>query len=290
MASCFLYLSVSKPHPCRWFCLFIFAHIDFGEQFENPIEDAEDKWPNQYFTLTESYTPGDEGSLWEALSYVTDDGDGYRTVLLTIDQWVMMDDIARVAQELGVTGKTHLWAVTGDALPAAQLANLELEPGHPLDTLLDGLAVFTHGDAFMYATDPEKDAFIQAWRSQTAQDVQNVMQRQPADTAGEAWPDDYFQTHDPAPYATFIYDAVMAVGLSKCQQQKQQAADATATTEPSLTHVELIKRLQYTGASGPVSFLEDDDGNPGPDRDPGGVIYGWHNIRPTAVQPNGKRK
>jgi hypothetical protein len=91
---------------------------DYGEGFENPIEDAEDDLDIGYETLTENYTPGDDDSLREALEYVTDDKDGYRTVFLTFDQWSMVDDIARVALEWQVVGDGYVWAITGDALPA----------------------------------------------------------------------------------------------------------------------------------------------------------------------------
>eukprot|EP00977_Amphora_coffeiformis_P014464 scaffold4059_cov177-Amphora_coffeaeformis.AAC.15 len=35
---------------------------------------------------------------------------------------------------------------------------------------------------------------------------------------------------------------------------------------------------------------KNDDGDPGPDRDPRGVVFSFHYNKPTAVQPNGKRK
>ena len=253
---------------------------DYGEQFENPIEDAEDVLEG-FETLTESYTPGNDESLNEALNYVTDDEEGYRTVLLTVDQWAMMDDIARVAAEKNVVGGGYVWAITGDALPLEQLRSLELEPGSPLDTLLDGAAVFTNWDRFLY---PNKggDTFMKAWQQQSVEHVNQISGRRPVtgDILLEDLPKDYFKTQNPVQYASFIYDSVMAVGLSACAAQKQS----------DISHVEMMKKMHFTGASGTVRFMKNDDGEPGPDRDPSGVVYGLHNVRPTAVQTNGKRK
>lgn len=258
---------------------------DYGEQFENPVEDAEDVLED-YHTLTESYTPGDQESLPEALAYATDEVEGYRTVLLTIDQWSMMDDIAATAVDLGIVGEGYVWAVTVDAL--AQLDTLELEPGAPLDELLNGMAVFTNYDRFFYR--PDDSNFLQAWRAQQATDVQHVLGLQPLQ--GKAFasspfvptlPDDYFAKNDPVHYASFMYDAVMATGLAACVVQQ----------DASLTHVEAMKRLEFTGASGPVQFEKDDDSDDGDafksDRDPSGVMFGLHNVQ-SVTQPNGKHK
>ena len=291
---------------------------DYGEQFENPIEDAEDDEAIGYETLTESYTPGDDESVEEALKYVTDGEDGYRTVLLTMDQWSMIDDIARWAYDLKVVGDGYFWvsmavgigvwiiascptvvltsiflglilkAITGDALPVAQLEKLELEKGDPLDVLLDGAAVFTNYDRFMYR--PENDKFLQVWRQQGLAEVQNVLSKQPRAASNESGivaslPDDYFQMVDPVHYASYIYDAVMASGISACAAA--HFAEGQETSEN--VHVDMLKRTTFTGASGPVEFMKNDDDEPGPDRDPAGVIYGLHNVRPVE-QPNGKRK
>jgi ABC-type branched-subunit amino acid transport system substrate-binding protein len=118
----------------------------YGEQFEDPLEDVEDEVG--YETITEGFTIGDDASLREALGDVSPDGDGYRTVILTVDSFAVLDDAARAAAELGIVGEGYLWMITGDALPDIMREGLLLEPGSPLDVLLDGAYTFTNYDPY----------------------------------------------------------------------------------------------------------------------------------------------
>jgi hypothetical protein len=196
---------------------------DYGEQFEDPLEDVEDEVG--YETITEGFSIGSDESLREALSDVAPGGDGYHTIMLTIDHFAVLDDVARIAVELGIVGEGYLWMITGDALPDIMRKRLSLEPGSPLDMLLDGAYTFTNYDPYYYK--PEGDRFLQTWKNQAPSYLRDVLARQPpkvgendngspfvADLAA-----DYFATTTPANFASFLYDSIIAMGVSVCAAQ-----------------------------------------------------------------------
>jgi hypothetical protein len=245
---------------------------DYGEQFEDPLEDVEDEVG--YETITEGFSIGSDESLREALSDVAPGGDGYHTIMLTIDHFAVLDDVARIAVELGIVGEGYLWMITGDALPDIMRKRLSLEPGSPLDMLLDGAYTFTNYDPYYYK--PEGDRFLQTWKNQAPSYLRDVLARQPpkvgendngspfvADLAA-----DYFATTTPANFASFLYDSIIAMGVSVCAAQA--AGD---------DHDNALLASRFTGASGPFAFQEDDDGELMPTRDPQYAVYGMHNIR-----------
>ena len=134
---------------------------DYGEMFEDPLEDVEDEL--DYETMTEGFVEGDMGSIESALEEVI--AEGYHTICLITKRFEILDDIAKVADELGLVGPDYFWLITGDALPPSLLPTVRLEKGSPLDKMLNGAALFTNYDPFVY--EPQGDAFLQeVWKTQ----------------------------------------------------------------------------------------------------------------------------
>jgi hypothetical protein len=78
-----------------------------------------------------------------------------------------------------------------------------------------------------------------------------------------------------------MYDAVMATGIGACT-----ALRAGSSSESD--HYDAILSGSFQGASGPVSFKRDEEENEFTNgRDPAGVLFGIHNVRPGAVDEGG---
>jgi len=96
----------------------------------------------------------------------------------------------------------------------------------------------------------------------------------------------YFQLETPSEYASYMYDAVMATGIGAC--------DALMAPEESIhkgDHIGSILESRFTGASGTVSFVHDDDDDSHENiRDSKGPLYGIYNIRPAAATAGGDKR
>jgi hypothetical protein len=262
----------------RDYLAIIYDQSDYGEQFEDPLENAEDTLG--FETITEHIVEGDNESIEKALEEVIEKG--YRTILLATDREAFLDDVARIAEEKGLLGEGYFWILSGDALPPALLPTLRHEVDSPVDKLLRGAAVFTNFDPFVY--NGEADPFLKAWRSQNTTLVDRLNAIQPRQSSGDNFytaDQSYFQTETPTEYASFMYDAVMATGIGACT-----ALRAGSSSESD--HYDAILSGSFQGASGPVSFKRDEEENEFTNgRDPAGVLFGIHNVRPGAVDEGG---
>lgn len=266
---------------------------------EDPLEDAEDLV--QYSTITEGYVEGDTESLQDAMDEVR--AEGYRTVMVVNDRYAILDDLAQAAaghvddpvnitdiDQISLLGDGFMWMLAGAVLPPALMETIQLPVDSPLDKLLNGAVLFTNYDPYFYHADT--DPFLKVWKSQTADFVKQLNAYAPIDEDGYfplymAIPD-YFQTEVPTEFASYIYDAVMATGIAACKAQ-QASSQVVQEDEENLDHYDYILRSDFTGASGKVSFKQDDDGEYLNSRDPSGVEFGVHNIIPQEPNADGMR-
>ena len=265
----------------REYLAIIYEH-DYGDQFESPLEDAEDDLDN-FYTITEEVEEGNEESIRDALGEVIDEG--YRTIMFIGNRFTLLHEIARVAEDMGLVGDGYFWILAGDAVPPKMLPTVRNKIGSPLDKLLDGAAVFTNYDPFVY--NPRNDAFLSVWKEQDASFAEYLnfklseMQKTGETPFYYANPS-YFQTEVPSEYASFMYDAIMSAGIGACR--------ASESDEPSEhVHYQEILKTHFTGASGPVKFKSDDDGNFDNSRDMTDLLFGFHNLRPLPPDDNGMR-
>lgn len=259
----------------------IYEDTDYGEQLESPIEDLEEDLG--YLTITESFHAGDDDGIRSAFQEAKDKG--FRTIVLVTDQVSLLDDVARVADDMDMLGPGYLYMISGGALPRTLLAEHVRYPvGSPADRMLRGAALFTDYDRFVYFG--ESDPFLAQWRNQTSSFVDEVQKLQPSDfTNLLSRPSDYFKMVTPTEYASFMYDAVMTAGFSACH------AWATSIGE---SHSDLVYRTEFSGASGPFRFKDGTNLNGDPIkenfRDPEHSIFGIYNIRPGEVDEDGMQR
>jgi len=262
----------------RDFLAIIYDVTDYGEQFEDPLEDAEDFLG--YSTITEHIIEGNRDTIVDSLTTTVEDG--YHSILLATDRLAVLDDVAQVAEELGMLGEDYFWMISGDMITPAMLPSVSYPVDSPTDKLLRGAAVFTHYDPFVYLGE---DGFLSAWRQQKDTVAATINEINPlnkiilSDTQG------YFETHNPTEYASFLYDSIMLTGISACNAQRKSLKGVNAT------HVDEVFETEFHGASGYVQFSLSENSSElvkghlnG--RDISGVMYGMYNVRPTKVSNN----
>lgn len=257
----------------RQFLAIIYDISDYGEQYEDPLEDAEEFL--EYTTITEHIIEGNRESIEDSLG--TTKEDGYHTMLLATDRIAVLDDVADVADEIGLLGNDYLWFISGDMLTPSMVATIKYKVDSPADKLLRGAAVFTNYDPFVYYG--EDDPFLKSWRAQDPSLLDRVrelhpMVNDPDEYMGE---DDYFLKETPTEYASFLYDSIIATGISACK----------AKASPKTDHVAEMFLSDFQGASGYFQFTKTaEDEKPLNGRDISGVVYGMYNVRPDKVDEN----
>ncbi|CAB9498952.1 Gamma-aminobutyric acid (GABA) B receptor [Seminavis robusta] len=263
----------------RKFLAIIYDASDYGEQYEDPLEDAED-FLEEYATITEHIIEGDRGSIEESLETTVEDG--YHSILLATDRLAVLDDVADVAADMGLLGDDYFWMLSGDMLTPAMLPHIQYKVDSPTDKLLRGAAVFTNYDPFKYYG--EADPFLRAWRNQPDsiaehfnEPMNNPLNKtilSSMETAG------YFRRETPTEYASFLYDSIVLTGLSACKAHSEGGE-----------HVAEVFETEFQGASGYVQFSQSHETSELAlgrlnGRDISGVIYGMYNLRPTTVDEN----
>jgi hypothetical protein len=265
----------------RDYVAIIYDKSAYGEQFEDPLEGAGQSLG--YQTITRHIVEGNDESIESALEEVY--AKGYRTILLATDREAFLDDVARIAEIKGLLGEGYFWILSGGAMPPALLPALRYEVDSPVDKLFRGAAVFTNYDPFVY--NGETDPFLKAWRRQNSTLVDRLNSIQPRQSNGDHYftaDPSYFQTETPTEYASFMYDAVMATGIGACNALREGNSSNGG-------HYNTIVSSSFQGASGPVSFKRDEEENEFTNgRDPTGVLFGIHNMRPGIVNDDGMQR
>jgi ABC-type branched-subunit amino acid transport system substrate-binding protein len=242
----------------------IYDQSDYGEQFEDPMEDAEDVLG--YKTKTEHVLEDDKESMKAALEECL--SEGYHTIFFAADRPAILDDLAEVGEDLEIIGEDYVWFFTGDILPPELFSTTRFEVDSPADKVLRGAALLTNYDPFVYK--PEGDAFLDAWKKQGDELLERLREMHPLDPsdlgyfAGEAG---YFQEEVPTEYASFLYDAIMNAGMSACR-----------SLESSTDHIKEAFKSDFQGASGRTSFKEGKN-----TRSTVGVKFGVYNVRPGPI-------
>ena len=179
---------------------------------------------------------------------------------------------------------TLLSLISVDVTDVEQLISiLPTPPGSPRDKLLRGMAAVRVLDGFTWN---ESDSFLSSWRSVDSSFVSRVNELNPVQVGQPGYfqaGDEYFQDPEnvPAPHSSFMYDAVMAVGMGACRaalNDTQRSLQKDAYGPPPLRnpHFTGIITTSFHGASGRVSFGERYWELT---RDPESVVFGVYNIR-----------
>jgi len=196
--------------------------------------------------------------------------------------------VADIGNEMDMVGDEYLWLISGAALPPQLLIDsMVADPDSNLDRLLQGAGVFADYDPFYM--NPIRDKFLESWKRQGGDLVTETNLYHPLDENHPSYfqgNNSYFQHNTPALQSSFIYDAIMSIGMSACQveaearkQQKNISNDDTDTIMmDGGAHLKQMFSTEFHGASGAVKFdLSDDDKGNG--RDPNEMQFGMYNIR-----------
>jgi Receptor family ligand binding region len=258
----------------------LYENTEYGKQFLVPIEDMAVTLGfevySQFFVpnLRESI----EGVLNEMLEI------GYRTILLATDKLTSIEDVAIIAAKLKMLGKGYVWMITNEALQPAQLNSMSYPMGSPMDSLLRGAALFTNYDPFVY--NGVSDSFLSSWRTQNASAISELNQLQPLDSAGNPYfvaNETYFSNEVPTEYASFLYDAIMSIGISACHTLIGKTKDGT------VSHINQVFATAFTGASGKVRFQSENNIYKN-SRNATDVMFGIYNIRSFTVDISGMQR
>lgn len=141
---------------------------------------------------------------------------GIKTIVLNIQDSTIVVDLATELAAQGMFQSDYLYFLSSDAFPVDLVTNMfdQQKRGSPLDLLLSGAFIFNRLDGFRHDTN---DPFLAAWQSLGADFVLEVNSLLPS-TASFHASDDYFQKNSPSSYVSFVYDAVMTIGIGGCRQ------------------------------------------------------------------------
>jgi hypothetical protein len=182
--------------------------------------------------------------------------------------------LAEAAVEVGLTNGEYFFIWFGDFDPFFGSAR-------------EGSAIreFLKGSIFMTPFEGHhlgwQDPFYVAWKSQGKPEVDRlnginpILPGEPGYFFAE---DDYFTKADPEWGSSFLYDAIMATGMGACLAMKENVDE---TSDVSVdTFVRGIRSVDFTGATGVVSFCEPEYCDLEGARKHDGAIWGFLNNYP----------
>lgn len=159
---------------------------------------------------------------------------GIKTIFLSVGEPANLPAFAQTLEELQMLEPEFLYILPPELVTTDTLDTLygEQELGSPLDKLLSGALVFDRLDGFRVS--PVDDPFLRAWKQQTSEAVDRLNALVPSVSNYLAAPD-YFQATEPANGASFLYDAIMTIGLGGCVAvQEGNGGNKTTTEDPSV--------------------------------------------------------
>ena len=255
----------------------LYDNTEYGKQFMIPIENMAE--PLGYEVYSQLFLRDFRESIDGALNEILERG--YRTIVLVTDKIKSIEDVANEAVKMNMLGKGYFWLLANEALQPAQLNAMRYFVGSPTDRLLRGSAMFTNYDPFVY--NGTSDAFLTSWKNQNASIVSELNQLLPMDTIGGQYflaNETYFESEVPTEYASFLYDAIISIGISACR---------TFTVNKNVSHMDQLLATAFTGASGKFRF-QSDNGVYANSRDSRDVMFGIYNIRRKSVDTKGRQR
>ena len=265
---------------------------------------------------------------------------GIRTIYLNVHSLPrMIDDISPILDDVGLLDDNYMYVLSPEAIETSNdkdgdddddspttITQQQLSIGSTGDRLLSGALVFHPLDNFLLQregrdddgdgkVEVEDDPFFFSWKGLDSTFVERINALLPfaPKEEGGTIPQDYFQIHNPSPKVAFVYDAIMALGIGKCNaiMNASTAADGdgggttrhlaynadsstplTTTTTTSSSTVNaaddvfkldpyisaITQDTNFHGATGPFNFLRNDK-----IRNPSSITVGVYNIRPVVL-------
>lgn len=271
-----------------------------AEAFLEPLEEETVK---RVKVEIEGRVPDTE-EVRTALTTIRDSG--IRTILTLLIRDTFLDDIATVADELGMLTDEYWWIFSVEGVSSQRISDWTVSSKNKpaLYKLLNGAGIFQLLDGFQWRG--KNDPFLNAWQSLDGSFVDLVNQHFPTDLNIEESgfslqaQAGYFQSKLPPQAASYVYDAVMAGGLALCNVETEEelevleaanSSNSTAANPPKRRRLQPPKGLppppppippvaaalaaEIEGASGRISYDKRSQ-----TRDVQGLRFGVYNLVP----------
>lgn len=230
---------------------------------------------------------------------------GIRTILTLLIRDTFLDDIATIADDLGMLTDEYWWIFSVEGVSSQRISDWIISSKNKpaLYKLLNGAGVFQLLDGFQWRG--KNDPFLNSWQSLDGSFIDLVNQHLPSDPNIEesGFPFQaslgYFQSKLPPQGASYVYDAVMVGGLALCNAEAEEELEvdegakdynSTATDAqnrqlqppkglppppPPIPPVAAAIAAEIEGASGHLSFDKRSQ-----TRDSEGLRFGVYNLLP----------
>mmetsp|Transcript_15998 Transcript_15998/g.33071 ORF Transcript_15998/g.33071 Transcript_15998/m.33071 type:complete len:760 (-) Transcript_15998:1068-3347(-) len=195
-------------------------------------------------------TSARNSTLFNVVQKIKDSG--YRTIIIAMDHpWTSVLEVADAVEALGMNNGDYFY-VWMDWLSNTTSWTINSN----MTKLMDGSAFITPYPDYSLrslTTSQNYIPFEASWRQQgkdmvdKLNEVNPILPGEPGYVYAE---DDFFLEVDPDLYASFMYDAVMSIGLGACKA----AAKETSDTISGLDHRLSILNLSFVGATGTLEF------------------------------------
>jgi hypothetical protein len=158
---------------------------------------------------------------------------GIKTIYFSVLKPVDLYKYAMILSEMEMLKPEYVYILPPELVPTDFVSILygEQLPGSPIHQLLSGALVFDRLDGFR--TNPDTDKFLASWKQQGNETVDRINSFVPKSAYYLAGPT-YFQTVKPANFASYVYDAVMAVGFGACIAEKESILLAQELAEKGI--------------------------------------------------------
>jgi hypothetical protein len=145
---------------------------------------------------------------------------GYKTIFLSVLEPIDLYQYSILLDELKMLESEFIYILPPNLIPTDYVSILydELIPGTPMHKLLSGALVFDRLDGFR--VNPNNDRFLESWKQQGNATIDKINSLVPKSAYYLAAPG-YFLKVKPANFASFVYDAVITLGLGACIAQKE---------------------------------------------------------------------
>ena len=200
----------------------------------------------------------------------------YQYIFAVINNGDLTKKVMMEAYEQGIAGtSTHTWLFSDSSLGAIlDTTTGVIETNSPMHKALKGAGVLM-ASAGLTEHVPNLASYYESLDeiAQSPADIDYVIRKSPKPEAfaDKGLPNLTFDTHDP--YAPFIYDSIVALGLGACNAASQTSDGNISDYFTGAEHFHAMTRTSFVGTSGPV-VLDSETGS----RDPSSTYYGLYQV------------
>ena len=268
------YLNTGQVIPPREYVQLIYEEAYTSSYFAQCFEEdaaskyglESQKYQDDHLGIIPTMTP--EEFQRKIMKEVKDSG--VKTVFLNKMDSKSLNVTAHILADLNMLTNEYVYVFRSQIVPPDAVGTIfgSQHINSPLDLLLRGGLISDFIDPFYIQLhgggddddDDDYDPFLRVWKQQNSTTVQQIRDQYPeVDTLFQDH-DDYFQNNVPAEKSSFLYDAIISIGLGTCANRIKkniiETTNETITTTllSSTTFREDIRTYNFTGASGFVDW------------------------------------